>query len=80
MNLSVSIYDVFASAVPGSLYLVAGIYLAARFGWVEWARPGEELLVMGSMFGDLTGPGQAGRGANMMTATPRRQMVAPVRS
>lgn len=37
MNVSLSIYDVFATAVPGSLYLAVTIYLGVRFGWVEWA-------------------------------------------
>lgn len=36
MSFAVGIYDVFATAIPGSLYLVASIYLAVRFGWVEW--------------------------------------------
>ncbi|HEY3143233.1 MAG TPA: hypothetical protein VGJ86_18990 [Acidimicrobiales bacterium] len=34
MNVSLSIYDVFASAIPGSLYLVASVYLGVRFGWI----------------------------------------------
>lgn len=37
MNISLSIYDVFATAVPGSLYLAVTIYLGVRFGWIEWA-------------------------------------------
>ena len=37
MNVSLSIYDVFASAIPGSLYLVASIYLGVRFGWIDVA-------------------------------------------
>lgn len=35
MNLSLSIYDVFANAVPGSLYLVVIIYVGVRFGWID---------------------------------------------
>ena len=34
MNLSLGIYDVFANAVPGALYLLLGVYLGVRFGWV----------------------------------------------
>lgn len=37
MNLSLSIYDVFASAVPGSLYLVAIVYVGVRLGWIDLA-------------------------------------------
>lgn len=37
MNLSLSIYDVFANAVPGSLYLALTIYLGVRFGWIDLA-------------------------------------------
>lgn len=35
MNLSINIYDLFANAIPGSLYLAATIYVAVRFGWVD---------------------------------------------
>ncbi|MGH9212446.1 MAG: hypothetical protein ACRD2C_17480 [Acidimicrobiales bacterium] len=36
MNFSLGIYDVFATAIPGALYLAATLYLTVRFGWVEW--------------------------------------------
>jgi hypothetical protein len=34
MNLSLGIYDIFANAIPGSLYLIAGLYTAVRVGWI----------------------------------------------
>jgi hypothetical protein len=38
MNISVSIFDVFANAIPGSLYLVIMLYVGVRFGWVDWSE------------------------------------------
>lgn len=35
MNLSIGIFDVFTNAIPGSLYLVATIYVGVRLGWVD---------------------------------------------
>jgi hypothetical protein len=35
VNLSLGIYDLFANTVPGALYLVIGIHLTLRFGWVS---------------------------------------------
>jgi hypothetical protein len=35
MNISLSIFDVFANVVPGSLYLVVSIYVGIRFGWID---------------------------------------------
>lgn len=35
MSLTLGIFDVFTYAIPGSLYLVLGAYVAARFGWVN---------------------------------------------
>ena len=35
MNISLSIFDVFASAVPGSVYLATSLYLAVRWGWLD---------------------------------------------
>lgn len=37
MNLSLGIYDVFANAIPGSLYLLATVYVGIRFGWIDLA-------------------------------------------
>lgn len=37
MNLSLGIYDVFANAIPGALYLVVIVYVAVRFGWIDMA-------------------------------------------
>ena len=37
MNLSLGIYDVFANAIPGSLYLVAILYVSIRLGWIDLA-------------------------------------------
>lgn len=34
MSLSLGVWDVFAYAVPGSLYLAFGAFVAARLGWV----------------------------------------------
>jgi hypothetical protein len=34
VNLSLGIYDLFANTVPGTLYLIIGIHLTLRFGWV----------------------------------------------
>ena len=35
MNLSLGIFDLFATAIPGSLYLLATVYLGTRWGWVD---------------------------------------------
>lgn len=35
MNQSFGVFDVFANAIPGSLYLAATIYVSIRFGLVE---------------------------------------------
>ena len=35
MNLSIGIFDLFTNAIPGSIYLVATIYVAVRLGWVD---------------------------------------------
>lgn len=35
MNLSLGVYDIFATAIPGSLYLLAGVYVSIRFGWLD---------------------------------------------
>jgi hypothetical protein len=35
MNLSLGIFDLFATAIPGSLYLLAGLYVSVQAGWVE---------------------------------------------
>ena len=52
MNLSLGIYDVFANAVPGALYLVLGLYLGVRFGWVtadELAGLDSTIAVLGAL-------------------------------
>lgn len=35
MNLSLGVYDIFANAIPGSLYLLAGVYVSIRLGWLD---------------------------------------------
>lgn len=35
MNLSLGVFDIFANAIPGSLYLLAGVYVSIRFGWLD---------------------------------------------
>lgn len=35
MNLSLGIFDLFATAIPGSLYLLGTLYLGIRWGWLE---------------------------------------------
>lgn len=35
MNRSFGIFDVFATAIPGSLYLLEAVYVAVRFGWLD---------------------------------------------
>lgn len=35
MNLSLGIFDLFATAIPGSLYLLATVYLGVRWDWVD---------------------------------------------
>jgi hypothetical protein len=35
MSLTLGIFDVFTYAIPGSLYLVLGAYVATRLGWVD---------------------------------------------
>ncbi|WP_018654502.1 hypothetical protein [Actinomadura flavalba] len=35
MRLSLGIYDVFAYAIPGSLYLALGVYVADRLNWFD---------------------------------------------
>lgn len=35
MNLSLGIFDLFATAIPGSLYLLATLWLSVRWGWVD---------------------------------------------
>jgi hypothetical protein len=38
MNVPFSIYDVFANAIPGSLYLATSVYIGVRLRWVEMAE------------------------------------------
>jgi hypothetical protein len=35
MNLSLGIFDLFATAIPGSLYLVGALYLGIRWDWID---------------------------------------------
>jgi hypothetical protein len=35
MNLSLGIFDLFATAIPGSLYLLATVYLGIRWDWID---------------------------------------------
>jgi hypothetical protein len=35
MNISLGIFDVFANAVPGSLYVLLTLYASVRLGWVD---------------------------------------------
>jgi hypothetical protein len=35
MSVSLGVFDVFANAVPGSLYLAIAVYLANRFEWLD---------------------------------------------
>jgi hypothetical protein len=35
MNLSLGIFDLFATAIPGSLYLLASVYLGIRWDWID---------------------------------------------
>jgi hypothetical protein len=35
MNLTLSVFDLFAYAIPGSLYLSVLVYLLNRNGWVD---------------------------------------------
>ena len=37
MNISLGIFDVFANAVPGSLYVLLTLYASVRLGWVDLA-------------------------------------------
>jgi hypothetical protein len=37
MNLALSIFDLFAYAIPGSLYLAILVYISQRLGWVNLA-------------------------------------------
>lgn len=38
MRVSVGIFDVFTYAIPGSLYLAFGFYIAVRLDWIEVGR------------------------------------------
>jgi hypothetical protein len=35
MSLALGIFDIFTYAIPGSLYLLLGAYVASRLGWVN---------------------------------------------
>lgn len=50
MRLSLGIFDVFTYAIPGSLYLALGVYLAVRLDWLDAQKLGHlptVLLVSG---------------------------------
>jgi hypothetical protein len=38
MNITLGVYDLFAYAVPGSLYLTLTVYIADRLAWIDPAR------------------------------------------
>lgn len=46
MSLSVGIFDIFTYAIPGSLYLVLGGYVAERLGWFHVAALGDVPVVL----------------------------------
>jgi hypothetical protein len=51
MSLSLGIYDVFSYAVPGSLYLFLGTFIADRLHWISAGRleHGPTVLVVGGI-------------------------------
>jgi hypothetical protein len=69
MSVSLGIFDVFASAVPGSLYVAIALYLSNRFGWFDVTRLGDVdttillvgFVVLSYVAGQVLGP--AGRAA-----------------
>ncbi len=64
MNISFGIYDVFAYAVPGSLYLALGVFLADRIGWINPGHLGRvptvilaaAIIVLSYLLGYVTYP------------------------
>jgi hypothetical protein len=41
MSASFGIFDVFANAIPGSLYVTIAVYLSDRFGWFDAGNLGD---------------------------------------
>ena len=35
MSFTLSVFDLFANAIPGSLYLAVFVYVSDRLGWID---------------------------------------------